>query len=78
MSRTPIAVALLLLFLSTSVHAQDEDVSLGLGGAVEKQGYNGDYGEHATHSSPTHAIGNCNEAVCRLAIDHAVAGLKLL
>jgi hypothetical protein len=49
-----------------------------LGGAVEKQGYNGDYGEHATHSSPTHAIGNCNEAVCRLAIDHAVAGLKLL
>src|SRR5437764_9160247 len=29
MSRTPIAVALLLLFLSTSVHAQDEDVSLG-------------------------------------------------
>src|SRR5204863_7104404 len=29
MSRTPIAVALLLLFLSTSVHAQDEDVSIG-------------------------------------------------
>jgi len=48
------------------VIGDDEDVSLGLGGAVEKQGYNGDYGEHATHGSPTHAIGNCNESVCRL------------